>query len=195
METDAELLDAWAEGNATAGRALYRRHCDALAKFIARKTGEDAADLVQQVFLDLLGARRGGTAIEHPRGFLFRVARNALYDRFRQGLRSFDPAVTSLRDLATGAVSRLVRDESVRLLQEALTTLPLDQQIALELYYWESLPMAQVAEVLEVSKSAVINRVHRARKALREAMVRCGASEAVADATRARLDAMATDGA
>lgn len=189
METDAELLDAWADGDAAAGRTLYRRHCDALTKFVARKTGDDAADLVQEVFLDLLGARKGGTEIEHPRGFLFRVARNALYDRFRRGLRSFDPAVTSLRDLATGAVSRLVRDESTRLLQDALNTLPLDQQVALELYYWESLPMAQVAEVLEVTKSAAINRVHRARKALREAMVKAGASEAVADATQARFDA------
>lgn len=191
MDTDAELLDAWAEGDTDAGRTLYRRHCDALTTFVARKASDDAADLVQQVFLDLLGARKGGTVIEHPRGFLYRVARNALYDRFKRGLRSFDPAVTSLQDLATGAASRLVRDESVRLLQEALTTLPLDQQIALELYYWESLPMAQVAEVLEVTKSAAINRVHRARTALREAMVACGASEALADATQARFDASA----
>ncbi len=191
MPTDAELLDGWADGDAEAGRALYRRHSAALTRFVMQKLGDDAADLVQQVFVDLLGARRAGTRIEHPRGFLFRVARNALYDRWaKDGARSFDPAVTSLRDLATGAVSRLVRNESSRLLQDAITRLPIDHQIALELYYWESLSMAEVAHVLEVTKSAAINRVHRARALLRDAMLECGATPALAEATQAGFDTL-----
>jgi RNA polymerase sigma-70 factor (ECF subfamily) len=184
MESDRELLDRWAEGDESSGRALYRRYCDAITDFFSRKAANDAADLVQRTFLKCLEARRGGTIVEHPRAFLYTIARRELFDGFAKR-RDFDPAVTSLHDLATGPASRVARDQEIRLLLEAMQRVPIDQQIALELYYWDALPMAEVAAVLGITKSAAINRVHRARSQIRAVLLQLGASPDAADrATR-----------
>ena len=180
MDSDRELLDRWAEGDESSGRALYRRYCDAIADFFARKGAVDGADLVQRTFLKCMEARRGGTVVEHPRAFLYTIARRELFDGFSKR-RDFDPAVTSLRDLATGPASRMARDQQVRLLLEAIQGIPIDQQIAIELYYWDGLPMVEVAEVLGITKSAAINRVHRARSQLRDALLQLGMSPDDAD--------------
>jgi RNA polymerase sigma-70 factor (ECF subfamily) len=194
VPTDRELLDAWADGDEPAGRALYKRYCDRITDFFARKAARDVADLVQRTFMKCLEARRGGTVVEQPRAFLYRIARNQLYDRLvRDAAREIDPAVTSLHDLATGPVSRLHRHRELQRLLDALRRIPLDQQIALELYYWEGLPMSEVAEVLGVTKSAALNRVHRARALVREQMAALGVPAADAERTITSFEAWARD--
>lgn len=192
MQTDRELVDAWAEGDEAAGRAFYRRHCDRIADFFARKVASDAADLVQRTFLKCLEARKQGTVLEHPRAFLYRIARNELYDRLARQ-REIDPAITSLHDLATGPASRIERDRALLRLLDALRRIPLDHQIALELYYWEGLPMTEVAEVLGVSKSAAINRIHRARALVRESMAALGVPPEDAEHTITSFESWASD--
>lgn len=184
--SDARWLDAWAEGDADAGRQLYRRYCDRITDFFARKTDHDVADLVQRTFARCLQARRdGGTRIEHPRAYLFKTARNLLYDHFRTGARThdLDPAEQSLADLRTGPATHALRRQAHRRLLLALARIPLDDQVALELAYWEGLPMAELADALGIGRSAAISRVHRARGRLRAALEALGASEADATAT------------
>jgi RNA polymerase sigma factor (sigma-70 family) len=178
---DAALLRGWAEGDERSGRDFYRRHCDRLADFLARKLDGDVADLVQRVFLSCLQAVQRGSVLENPRAFLYAIARNELYDalaaRHRDAVR-FDPGVTSLRQLGPSPTSVLASDERQRLLHDALEQIPLDAQLALELYYWEELPMAAVATALGVTRSAALNRVHRARALLRELIEAAPASAA-----------------
>ena len=59
----------------------------------------------------------------------------------------------------------------------ALNGLPLDLQIALELYYWEELSVVEVAAVLEVPEGTVKSRLHRARQLLREQLDRAEPNE------------------
>ncbi|MEZ4372915.1 MAG: sigma-70 family RNA polymerase sigma factor [Polyangiaceae bacterium] len=47
-------------------------------------------------------------------------------------------------------------------LVEALQRLPLDLQMAIELYYWEELSVAELAEALEIPAGTVKSRLHRA---------------------------------
>jgi RNA polymerase sigma factor (sigma-70 family) len=179
---DVDLLRAWAEGDAAAGKAFYRRHADRLAEFVARKIDRDAADLVQRVFLECVQAQRAGTQIEQPRAYLYAIARNALYDELSARRRHddrIDPGVTSLRELGPSPSSRVARDERQRLLLAALEALPLDAQLALELYYWEELDMREVAQALGITRSAALNRIHRARAQLRERLAQSPASPEV----------------
>jgi RNA polymerase sigma-70 factor (ECF subfamily) len=194
VHSDRELLDAWADGDEASGRVLYKRYCDSITDFFARKAARDVADLVQRTFMKCLEARRGGTAVEQPRAFLYRIARNELFDRLvREAARAFDPAVTSLHDLATGPASRIDRRQKLQRLLEALRRIPLDHQIAIELYYWEGLPMSEVAEVLGVTKSAALNRVHRARALLREQIAALGVPDADAERTLTSFESWARD--
>ena len=50
----------------------------------------------------------------------------------------------------------------------ALQQLPVDQQMLLELHYWEDQDISSLAEVFDVPPTTIRTRLHRACKALRE---------------------------
>ena len=64
-----------------------------------------------------------------------------------------------------GAVAK---DEESRLLWSAMETIPSEQQMALELAYWEGLAGPEIATVLGVEAGTVRSRLARARSTLRE---------------------------
>jgi RNA polymerase sigma-70 factor (ECF subfamily) len=174
VASDAELLASWTGGDDAAGREFYRRYADRVARFFARKFPDEAAELVQRTFLKCIQTLRAGTAVTSPAGLLFAVARSELYDAFRRRKRDearFEPELTTLEDLGTGLSQKLARREQERLLLAGLRRIPVADQIALELYYWEGLAMEDVALALDTTRSAAINRIHRARKLLRERML------------------------
>jgi len=75
---------------ATTGLAgLHRAHCGRLLRYFARHGArQDAADLIQESFLRLAGARtKRSTAIDKPEAYLSTIARNLLRDRARIALR------------------------------------------------------------------------------------------------------------
>ena len=74
---------------------------------------------------------------------------------------AFPELVTSETD---GADAALLREERVRVLRDAIHTLREQQRLVLALYYFEELPIAQIAPVLGVTESRV-SQIHR--KALR----------------------------
>lgn len=172
MREDRDLLLAWADGDRPAGTEFYRRYADRVTRFFARKMDCDVADLVQRTFLKVLEAQKKGAQIESVGGYLFATARTELYEALREKQKRgrFEPAVTSLADIGTSPSQVFARSEQQRLLLAALRRIPLDAQVALELYYWERLSMQQVAEALGVTKSAAINRVHRAREQVRSTL-------------------------
>lgn len=174
-ERDVDLLRAWASGDESAGRAFYRRYATAIAEFIGRKVDGDAADLVQRTFVACLEAVQAGRTIDNPRAFAYRVARNEIYDYWKARQRDagrFDPYETSLRQLGTSPTSHFARGERGQQLLRALEAIPLEAQIALELFYWEDLSMNEVAEALGVSRTAALSRVHRARQQVRDELQR-----------------------
>jgi RNA polymerase sigma-70 factor (ECF subfamily) len=58
------------------------------------------------------------------------------------------------------------------LLELALQHIPVDQQIALELSYWEELSAPEMARVLGVPENTVYSRIRRAKSHLKEALER-----------------------
>ena len=174
---DLDLLDAWRAGDKSAGDTLISRYFESICRFFRGKLGDDVEDLVQRTF-EIGTARRttirpGGSF----RGFLFGVARNLLLDhlrrRYRRGVRE-DISVRSLVDLGTSPSEAVHRDERQALLAEAMRHISIDQQIILELAYWEGLSGREIAEVLEIHEHTVRSRLARARKALRAQVVALG---------------------
>jgi RNA polymerase sigma-70 factor (ECF subfamily) len=68
---------------------------------------------------------------------------------------------------------------------------PIDDQIALELYYWEDLGMDAVASVLGIGKSAALSRVHRARERVRERLGQLEARPELVEETRSGFETWA----
>ncbi|MCH9683987.1 MAG: hypothetical protein K0V04_21315 [Deltaproteobacteria bacterium] len=90
------------------------------------------------------------------------------------------------------SVSTLVsRREEQHLLLRALVELPADQLMPLQLFYWEGMPTAEIGYVLEISPSAVTNRLMRARRALRDQIGRMPARTELQAAVLRDLEAWA----
>lgn len=175
---DVELLEAWRAGSADAGAELYDRHADVVARFFENKVCMGASDLVQQTFVLLVEHRdriRQGLTF---RAFVLGIARNVLRDHVRKLARgrAVDPEVDAMVDLAPGPSTVIGRSREERLLLAALRRLPLEHQVGLELYYWEDMDAAEIAEIMGISHSAMRSRLAKARALLREAMARIAES-------------------
>jgi RNA polymerase sigma-70 factor (ECF subfamily) len=169
--SDVELLESWRAGDARAGEELVSRHWSSISRFFRTKIGDEGADLISQTFLACVEARDRIDG-DNVRAYLFSVARRRLADHFRKGGRSaaVDLSVSSLADLRTGPATELGRRQVHDLLQRALSLIPLDDQIALELLYFEELPTRDIAGVLEVGENTVRSRLARARDKLKKAL-------------------------
>lgn len=170
---DHTLLQAWCAGDQVAGDALVRRHFGSIYAFFRGKAPQAVDELVQHTFLACVEAASRLEAATSFRAYLFGIARRQLiyhYRRARREIDRFDPMVESVHD-ADGSPSRLLALRQVeQAMLEALSTLPLDLQITLELHYWEGMSITEIGHVLEVPPGTVKSRMHRARELLRSGL-------------------------
>jgi RNA polymerase sigma-70 factor (ECF subfamily) len=169
---DVELYRRWKDGDSEAAQALVTRHYDSVVRFFRTKVGPNSDDLVQRTFLACSeGNFRGDSKF---RTYLFGVARNILLEFFRG--RRKDAAVepdfseSSVHDLDPGVSTVAAQRADQRLLVAALQRLPVEIQITLELYYWEGMGVAELAQVLEIPAGTVKSRLFRGRTLLKEQM-------------------------
>lgn len=181
---DQELLAAWAAGDSSAAQQLIARHLDIVHRFFVGKVEAELEDMVQRTFLKCVEKRDSFRGDSTFRAFLLGIARYELLGFYRtQSKGTFDPAVTSLEDYRAGPSSvAAIRDER-KLLLAALRRLPFEQQLLLELRYWEQLSSSEVAQVLSIPASTVRDRLGRARGLLRSAMTDVASSKGLAEIT------------
>lgn len=176
---DLELVQAWRRGDNAAGSELFERHFDAIYGFFVAKVGSAADDLVQQTFIACTRARDGYRGEASFRAYLFAIARHELYhfvekrvlDRNCRELGEF-----SLCDLGTSPSAALARKDDERRLLEALRRLPLDQQIVVELYYFERLRGRDLVAALELPEGTIRSRLRLALSRLRRELAELPAS-------------------
>lgn len=175
---DAALLHAWRGGDGAAGERLVERHFAAVYGFFRHKAASDVEDLVQRTFLRCVEARDAFRGESSFRTYLFAVARNELFGHYRRRGLDVDPdaTATGALDPAGGPASAIDARREHRLLLRALRGLPLDDQIALELMYFEELAGAEIAVVLGVPEGTARTRLRRARAALERAIVELDAA-------------------
>ncbi len=175
---DLELLDRWRAGDGAAGNALFKRHFEAIYRFFERKVEGEVDELVQDVFLACLRGRDTFRKQSSFRTYLFAVARFTLYGYWRRLAshgQSLNVEEISVASLTTSLGTRMAQREDRVLLLQALRELPLDQQLLLELHYWEGLQGVQLAEVFGIEEATTRSRLFRARQALRERLEAAGA--------------------
>ena len=162
------------QGDDEAGNALVQRHFPVVFRFFRSKVTENVEDLAQRTFLGCVESADSYRGTASFRAFVLGIARRQLLAYLRARYRReavFDPATQSVQDFATpsgrspSAVMAARDDE--RVLVAALRRLPVDFQIAIELFYWEELPIDEIAHVLEVAVGTVKSRLARSRDMLR----------------------------
>jgi RNA polymerase sigma factor (sigma-70 family) len=176
VDGDVALLERWRDGDQGAGQELFSRHLPGVYQFFRHKVGPDAEDLVQTTFMSCLTARDRFRGQSSFRAYLFGIARNVLYTYLRRLPRGahVDFEQTSIAELTTSPASRLDRQREVDRVREALSRIPAEQQLLLELHYWHDLDADALGEIFDASPGAIRVRLLRARRALRDELRRSG---------------------
>jgi RNA polymerase sigma factor (sigma-70 family) len=192
--TDAELLQAWADGSKSAGEQLFERHFEGIARFFRNKLPADTQheDLIQQTFLGCVEARDRFRGDASFRSFLFAIAHNQLGKHWRSRSRDrldFESVSAFGIDPSPSAV--VARDQDQQKLLLALRRIPLDSQVALELHYWESMTAAEIGQVLDVPLGTAKTRLRRAKQLLEAELLALEVAQTRLDPTGSGLDTWA----
>ena len=194
MPTDLELLEAWRSGDRTAGSQLFERHFDSICRFFANKIQSDVDDLVQRTFAACVEGKERFRGQSSFRTYLFGVAHNVLRSHLRKRRREgerFDFGLTSVFDLGLSPTTLIAQAKEQQLTLQALRRIPLDHQIVLELYYWEDMTAAELAEVLEIPEGTVRGRIRRAKQLLEEQLQLLADNDVDLESTVSNLDSWA----
>lgn len=172
---DLTLFDAWCDGDEAAGNQLVKRHFRSVYGFFRNKFDGDVDDLIQRTFLGCVKSRDRFRKESSFRTYLFAIARNELLMALRRKSRGKTLAFTEAsvddflgHDEPMTPTQAIAQRQERRILLRALRRIPVDDQVALEMYYWQGLSAREVGEVLELGEAAVRSRLHRAKARLRE---------------------------
>jgi RNA polymerase sigma-70 factor (ECF subfamily) len=166
---DAELLEAFRQGDAKAFEALVRRYQRPVLAIARRfaKDQDDAEDLAQRAFIqasERAGSWRGGSF----KSWLFRIivnlAKNHVRDtaRFDRGDAAQEIEAAPTESTAEARIEAMQQQKALR---EAVAALPKRQREVLLLRIDGDLPFAELAQTLGITETnAKVNFHHAVQK-------------------------------
>jgi len=173
---DSALMAAWQQGDEAAFDTLYTRHKGPVYRYLLRSvTPAVAAELAQEIWLNLIKARARYVPRAKFTTYLYRLARNRLIDHVRQTNRrprlvanaddeQFDPVDVRASSQAELADAKDLGDA----IRVALTALPDEQREAFLLREEAGMSLAEIADVTGVGRETAKSRLRYATAKLRE---------------------------
>jgi RNA polymerase sigma-70 factor (ECF subfamily) len=141
-----------------------------LRGYLRHQIGRDDADeVLQEVFIKALMQGKLFCAVDNPRAWLFRVARNALVDRLR-AVRENLPLPDDLPAPQNELLPAV--DDLNRCLPRVLSELAEADRLAITLCDIEGLSQQELADRLGITLAGAKSRIQRARKRLKERMIK-----------------------
>jgi RNA polymerase sigma-70 factor, ECF subfamily len=159
--------------------AFYRLHVVTVTRFVARRVADPhtVADLTAEVFLAVIDSAhtyRPGRG--SPRAWLYGIARNVIAGESRRAAAELGKTsrLAGRRLLADDDIARLEdridAESAARDLYRALTRLPAAERAVLELVAVDGLPVNEAAAALRIRPGTARVRLHRARRAVQDAL-------------------------
>ncbi|MGB1276830.1 MAG: RNA polymerase sigma factor [Nannocystaceae bacterium] len=181
-ETDLDDLTQWRAGDRAAGTRLFRRYLpDVRSFFVNKAPREDLDDLVQETFMGCVRGREQFRGDVKFRTYLISIARRVLanFYRARKSRHVRDHVDIDSHEVAdTGPrVGALIaKSRQHELLVTAMRAIELDDQIMLELYYWQNWTAEEIGVVYEMALGTIRGRIARAKKNFRAELERTAGS-------------------
>lgn len=145
----------------TEAETLLDRYADMVLRIALHNVDPaDAEDVVQEVFLRRITARRAFDSPEHEKAWMIRVTLNLCRDFLKSAHRRRD--VPLEEDLPCENPDTEVLDAVLRL--------PVPYRNVIYLHYFEDLSVAEIARILHRRENTVSSRLHRARETLRTSL-------------------------
>lgn len=166
-------------GDHRAFEELVGLHQNSLIGTAMRLLGnlDDAHDLVQQVFVRIWKSAPRYEPTAKFTTWMFTILRNLAFNEYRRRGRHPVQSLEAdsedfghqIQDQNTASPDEgALQNELERAIDEAILSLPETQRIAVSLRRFEDLPYEEIAEILNMSLSAVKSLLFRARNDLRE---------------------------
>jgi RNA polymerase sigma-70 factor (ECF subfamily) len=181
-EDERCLVARYREGDLPAFESLFRRHYPAVYKVALRLSAgaDDAADVVQEVFLAVWEQRRRFDGRAAFRTWLIAIAIRKCADRAR-GVKAVsldgpDPPALPAWNGASPDTATLDRERD-EALHAAILALPRGQREAVVFYYIDGMSCAEAAAAMGVSSGTVMTHLFRARARLRKTLSWLGDEE------------------
>lgn len=178
MDDDAELMRLTADGEELAFRRLVEKYQKEIYNFFLRSVGgnrEDAEDLTQQLFINLYNSAKRYSQTSSFRTYIYRIARNLLISHYRKGssreflsIEEMEEVGASIEDggNSVSPIENLKSKELSEAFMRALSELPDEWRVILELRIGRGLSYKEIADITGKSLSSIETIIFRARSRL-----------------------------
>lgn len=172
LRDDADLLAASGRRDRAAFAELVNRYYRPVYRLVWRMTSghADSEDIAQEAFVKLWRDPLQVREAAALKGWLMRVASNAVIDRSRNRVHADIDGAVELADPKANATAPLDRAQAARLVDARIAALPERQRLALSLVFFEGLSNIEASAVMETSVEAVESLLGRAKRSLRESL-------------------------
>lgn len=172
MEEEQQWIKDVLSGNKQAYAHIINKYKNPLYATILRmtKNPQDAQDLVQEAFIKVyyqLGKYNGKGSFS---SWLYRVAINHCMDEFRKKRYKMKQIEFSEDQVLNPNHPEVIfmKKEKNRQLEKIIGTLPEDERMIILLRYVNELSYSDIGELVQLPVSSVRNKLHRAKKKLRD---------------------------
>ncbi len=135
-------------------------------------SSEEAEDAVQEVFLKLWNSREKIGDYKNPEAFAVTMTKNYCLDRLKSKQASNLKIVHSNYQNGDNVQRTVEANDGVQLVFKIMQTLPEKQRIVLQLRDVEQFDYDEIAEMMGSNETAVRVTLSRARKAVREQLIK-----------------------
>lgn len=155
--------------------SLYRAYINEIYQYVFLRTGLDvslAEDITQDIFLDVYRGLGDFKGLCSNRTWIFRIARNKLFDFYRKQYRQKiefigidDPLTEGLSDPEQDTEKLMESALESQVVCDCLNRIPEHYRIMLMLKYVDGKSIKQIAELTDKSSKAIESLLQRSKNA------------------------------
>lgn len=152
--------------------AIFKKYYGSLCYYADRHVAdtEIAADIVQDIFVNLLESSNSFSSTEHLRNYLYIAVRNSCLNFLHKNMlkERHEQYILKNEPLAEFPDEEVLTAEVYRRLKEAVDELPQECRKILYLSYFDGMGNEQIAEQLQLSVNTVRAQKMRGKKILKD---------------------------
>jgi RNA polymerase sigma-70 factor (ECF subfamily) len=133
---------------------------------------DEAEDAVQEIYLKLWNGKQNIENYKNPEAFAITMTKNYCLDRLKSKQASNLKIVHSNYKTSENIEKNIETNDGVEMVFKIMETLPEQQRIVLQLRDVEQFEFSEIAQMLESNETAVRVALSRARKTVRDAMIK-----------------------
>jgi RNA polymerase sigma factor (sigma-70 family) len=176
-DVDMQRWSQFKDGDREAFAAIYQQHILQLITYGFRLCADQdlLKDQIQELFVELWQSRKNLAPTRSVKFYLFKALRYKLIRLERNRYLSQQSARIALtldnplqEPIETSIIENESRTSRITSMREAIKTLSLRQQEAIQLRYYQGFTHDQIAELMDLNYQSVSNLLHRALSRLKE---------------------------